>query len=673
MALNSYGGRPIRDGSSATMSSQPLSTSRRRITERVTRPAAGVAVLVAPLYLAWRLGWSHRGADLPVWAVLLAIETVVLARTVLEAIVLLGPRTRGRPVTGAAVAGAAVPTELVVVVGDEPLALVRMCIRSCRAVPGVARLRLVDVFGRDDVAAACARLGVERLAAVDAASSAAAFDRILLECEAQVIGLVPASNLVLPGILARVVPAIAAPGVGVVTVAAPASSVAGLVGSGGYPLAVDDSARLARGFEAHGAALPLHGPTFFRTTFVHALGGFIAATGRPALATAIALGERGIRTAVVDASVARRATPWSEDHALRERARLVGSRVATARHRSVGWFPAGRSGWPAVPHLLAALEVWSAAARAAALAVLLVVPLTGWVPLTMGDRGFAVAAVFWTAVGSAGRGAFAPDEPVGARLRRGFRTLWVDLRALAGRSTSPRPGAAIRAQLGVVVVMLACALVAGVSPFVGPAAGRLPEYAHGVLLLGALVVAWLARDGLFAVEDRQRRALPRAAVRTVQAVRAAGGPEVTHLSPLGVDVADRAGVTQVGEVLQVALRLPVGSERLWERVLDAVVVRVSAEGIAYARFTFEDTRCPDGRDDTALDELSYFCAVTVPLMVEAGVQPAPVAGVRRTGLRRDPASLRAPLGGAALDERRAGDGPLERLGFYTGVSAVGSS
>jgi hypothetical protein len=655
------------------MSSEHPSTSRRRITEQVTRPAAGVAVLVAPLYLAWRLGWSHRGADPPVWAVLLAIETVVLARTVLEAIVLLGPRARGR-----LAAVPRVPAELVVVVGDEPLALVRMCIRSCRAVPGVVRVRLVDVFARDDVADTCARLGVERFAAVDATSSAAAFDRVLLECGSQVIGLVPASNLVLPGILDAVLPAISVPGVGVATVAAPASSVAGLVGSGGYPLAVDDSARLARGLEAHGVALPLHGPTFFRTTFLHALGGFVAATGRPALATAIALGERGIRTAVVDAPVARRATPWSEDHALRERARLVGSRVATARHRSVGWFPAGRRGWPAVAHLLAALEVWSAVARAAALAVLLVVPLTGWVPLTMGDRGFAVGAVFWTAVACAGRGAFAPDEPVGARLRRGFRTLWVDLRALAGRSTSPRPGAAIRGQLRVVVVMLVCALVAGVSPFVGPAAGRLPEYAHGVLLLGALVVAWLARDGLFAVEDRQRRAMPRAAVRTVQAVRAAGGPEVTHLSPLGVDIVDRAGApvvgeVAVGEVLQVALRLPVGSERLWERVLDAVVVRVSAEGIAYARFTFEDARCPDGRDEAAFDELSYFCAVTVPLMVDAGVRPAPVAGIRRTGLRRDPGSLRSPLRGAALDERREGDGPLERLGFYTAVTAVGSS
>jgi hypothetical protein len=648
------------------MSTEPVSTSRRRITERVTRPAAGAAVLVAPLYLAWRIGWSHRGADLPVWAVLLAVEAVVLARTVLEAIVLLGPRARGR-----VAAAPAVPVELVVVVGDEPLALVRMCIRSCRAVPGVARIRLVDVFGRDDVAEACTRLGVERFAAVDATSSAAAFGRILLECPSQVIGLVPASNLVLPGILTEVLPAIASPGVGVVTVAAPAASVAGLVGSGGYPLAVDDSARLARGLEARGVALPLHGPTFFRTTFVHALGGFIASTGRPAFATAVALGERGVRTAVVDAPVARRATPWSEDHALRERARLVGSRVATARRRSVGWFPTGLRGWPAVPHLLAALELWSAAARAAALVVLLVVPLTGWVPLTMGDRGFAVAAVFWTAVACVGRGAFAPDEPVGARLRRGFRTLWVDLRALAGRSTSPRPGAAIRGQLGVVVVMLGCALVAVVSPFVGPAAGRLPEYAHGVLLLGALVVAWLARDALFAVEDRQRRAMPRAAVRTTQAARAAGGPEVTHLSPLGVDVVDPNGAPAVGEVVQVALRLPVGSDHLWERVLEAVVVRVAPEGVAYARFTFDDDRCPGGQDDAALDELAYFCAVTVPLMVEAGVRPAPVAGVRRTGTRRDPRSVRSPLRGGALDERRQGDGPLDRLGFYTGVSTVG--
>jgi hypothetical protein len=627
----------------------PTTPWRRRAADPAARALAGIALVGALPYLVWRLGWSQRGVNPLMWAVLLVAELVILGRIALQALVVLqGSR---RPVPSER---PPVPAELVVLVREEPLVLVRMCIRSCRGVPGVHRLRVLDLYGREDVALACAALGVERLASIDRATSASAFDRILLEAGTEVIGVVPASTVVLPGLLLKGVPLLAEPGVGVVTVAAPARSVPGLVGSAGYPLDVDGSLAVARGLDGRGVALPLQGPALFRTSAVRKIGGFAAASGRPVLATAVALRSAGFHTAVVDEALAIGATPWSEDHALRERARLVGSRVATARRPEVGWFPGGPRGWVAAPHWLAVLELWSPLVRVALLVLMVVVPTLGWAPLSLGDG--VVVLGYGAVVADAGRRLVSPEEPVGGRLRRGYRTLWVDLRALAGRTEAPPRGGAIQGQLGVAVALLGCCLVAGLAPLVGPTAGRLPEASHGLLLLGALVLAWLARDVLFAVEDRQRRAVPRTAVRAVGAARTAPGPVATHLSPHGVDVADAGGFAP-GEVLSVGLRLPFADGRCWERTVTAVVERPRGDG-GFARFDL---------DDVILDELAHYCAVAVPVLARAGVVPSPVTAVERTGALRAPSAAPPGVDRRAREERDPSDDPLHWLGFYLGT------
>ena len=563
----------------------------RRIATRVV-VVASLALL--PAYVAWRIGWTSRGAFAPLFLALVVAEAASIIRYLSQVLPALATEP-GEPVTVDAPNG-----DVVVVVGAEPLLVVRTSIQAALRVDGVREVVVLDTIGRSDLVRYCAAIGVRRTETADALPA-------LLE--ADLCAVVPASHFLHPDALALAGPSLADERVAAVTGEVRLDHQSELVGGSGYLLGADSDATRMRFFDRFDAAAPLYGPLIIDRASLLRNAPRVWDPHRILLDLGIAIQREGAIVRTSPAPLASRRLPSSEEAALRARARLSVARLAATRRSALAGLPVMQR----VNYRLADSELFASATTMVAVAIPAVCALTGFLPLTVGFAGAAlVAAPWWLLSGLARRLTDRSREPLGSHLRRVARTALVDLRVL-GHHTDPVPSAASVAsqQASTAMVLFVLCVASAMIPFTRFAMNPLPALGGALVLVAALVLLWLARDVYLAIEDRQHRSMARfeqtarsGALESVFATRS--------ISPLGFDAETELDL-DIGQRISTRLAILEADGSVIERTVLATVARLETNR-AHARVYVEFEP-----DEALFDQMLYFVSVTAPRLCEDGV------------------------------------------------------
>ncbi len=585
-----------------------------------TRPPFARAV--ATLYLVGAAGWmiwrvlaTSRGADPILFVALAVLELWAIGRLAASAAPWAferrparGDGAPGSPASSSPASSSPVRGDVVIVVGSEPVAQLRIAAWSCRFVTGSDRVIVVDALARPAVQEECERLGLPVVIAGGWDRIGAALDAVAESSTAPALVIVPVRCAVLPDLL---VASTALLGGAVNAVSVPTTVVAdpGLFGGAGYDLGLDADAPTATRCRSYGRLLD--GPLVVRTLALRHVG---AASGRrPWLATGRRVVAAGGLVAVATSVLAIERAPASESDALRRRWRAVRADRSDARSR-VPWgsrFDHGAFVARGALFALVPLSVWS-----------------GVVPLTVSARDLALVVVPWWCLTAVARRTLAPHRWGWlGQLRRDVRTLGVDAHARWGGAGEPRLGAFVRFQRTTALALVTLAVVTS-APLFGVGPTGLPDLARALAGVAALVMLGIARDTLWASTERQRRSLPR---ETWAQAQPSGPFRIQDVSPLGILV-DGPSSVQVSDVVDIELALPLPGRSAATVRHRAVVQRVKpGEGI-FLQFDL---------DDDLFDELLYFTAVTLPMMRRLGVWARPVVSIRERG-RQAPVPDLAP-------------------------------
>lgn len=587
----------------------------------LSRIVALVSLIGAAVYLGWRLFSTSSGANPVLFALLFAVDLTLVAIHMLQMLpfVALKRRASDEQVRHAP------PTDVVLIVGDEPLIQIRIALRAALELRGSEMISVLNTYGRPDVLKACKRLKVHHLSGSGTESVGRLASDLVARTRAEFCVVLPGALWVDPDLAILVRPSFSDPKVGMVSHPAVVTGNAGLVGGDGYRATSDADGSYASQLDGANAAPAMEGPAVFRREALRSLKGFATGSARFVLHTQLALSAAGWTSRYADVPGAYRPADWDEDQALRGRARLMAGRLSVTAQPDMGWRPKGAHRWAQSSHVLALLELWSVVARMVAYVMVPVVALTGRLPLTTSIVEAIVFAGGWfTLRGLARRLVLRVEQPAAADIRRGARLLATDLSVLKeqGSDEVSKPGKSSAAQAWATLALLVAAAIGAFSQALGKTLQQLPELAHATLICASVAMVWLARDSSWAVADRQHRVLPRARFNATER------GQVLEASPFGIDI---IGHFLPGAEMVVPTTLPLPAGRRWQANLLAVVARTGMyEGteVSYLQFDL---------DERALDELGYYCAVTAPTLERLGHVVRPFGFPQPTGkTRSDP-------------------------------------
>lgn len=588
-----------------------------------------VGVIVASLaacvtYLGWRVVATLDGAWLPLALVLLALDAWFAVRhvlAVLPALVLPVGGDVPRADTGDQ-SEAVVPVDIVVVVRDEPLSVLKVTLRSCLEVRGRSGVAAVNNADRPEVHQLCRRLGITVVDPTIAPQLGVEPGRT-----ARALILVPGSAWVSPDVAVMAAGAITSEDVGATRLSNTTHGLVWLVGTRGYEPPIFDDDRLAARLDSAGVGGIANGPVVFDKRALWSIGGVRWEACDPILASWQRVTAAGWRTRSLAAPGAYRMAPASENAALRQRGERFVDWGDALRHAAdvepAGRVSARRQFWERYVVLAAQVERFAVLGRLVALTLPAAALVTGRLPARFGPVSLVGFGGAWALLGMvARRRALGRRQAVAEPLRVGFRSIGADLAVLVDSRTLLRRHPTIQ---NIVMGALVAAAGASVWLTVGGRFERHGAFEKFVMLAALAVVPALVRDATVAY--RQQRLLPRVSYAS------RGRGDALELSPEGLGV---HGALPLGSTQRVDLALPLVGGRVVRRTVPGTV-------LAHRRTpTSTDSYVKLYADDDLAVELAYFCGVTAPTMRWYGIEPR---AVRPLDMPIDPAPGAAGFGG----------------------------
>lgn len=557
-------------------------------------------------YLVWRAAFTWSGANPVLFGALLAAEAFGVARLWLELGLMGAPRELVREPARTDPP----PTDLYVVVNDEPTSEVRAALVSARTVEGVETIVLVDRSDRVEVAELADRLDIHRIVGTDGDGDIGELlTAAMRSTNSELIVLVPADVVVLPDLVATTAAAFDDPEVGVVVGRIEATNAESPVDLPGYgEQALRDVLATPLLDDTH--SLPWwNGVSIVRREALEQIGGFVSGRLHVTLATGVRMSVGGWRMTDVPVVVGRRLAPWTDSRQLHRWSRDLHERVELARRDDISWSSTRLTPMMRRIYASAAIPALRGVQRIVLFAVLFATAAGAGLPLV------APAALFFTAwsvrmgIGIAAR--WHATRPVGfvPWITVDLRLMATDLavvgaalrrRPLASELMDSAPGHRVRVPMmnGLLVSLAIVIAVHGL---------QLVDAPTGDLAMIALLLctAWLFAAVIHArqsLQQRQRRKGFRAS--TDVAVTSSGAPmTVVGISPLGLDVVS-TNPLWVGAPHRLVIDLPRADGTT--KFLDAsTIVRHSTRDnnghVAFLRFA--------QMSDEETDRLIEFCAV----------------------------------------------------------------
>jgi hypothetical protein len=590
----------------------------------IVRLSALVSGLV---YLAWRAAFTWSGANPALFIALLAAEAFGVARLWLE----LGLTGTPRELIREPARTDPPPTDLYVVVNDEPTSEVRAALVSARTVEGVETIILIDRSDRVEVAELADRLEISRIVGTDSDGDVGELlTAAMRSTSAELIAVVPADVVVLPDLVATTAAAFDDPEVGVVVGRIEATNAENTIDLPGYgEQALRDVLATPLLDDAH--SLPWwSGVSLVRREALEQIGGFVPGRLHATLATGVRLHVGGWRMTDVPVVVGRRLAPWTDSRQLHRWSRDLHERLDLARRADISWSSTRITPMMRRIYASAAVPALRGVQRIVLFAVLFATAAGAGLPLVAPVSVFFVAwstrmalgvAARWFATRSVG---FVPWITVDLRLLATDLAVLGNVirrRPLADELIDAAPGLRMRGLMtNGLVATLALVIAVHGTGVVDPPMGDLATVS--LLLCAAWLLAALihARQTL---QHRQRRMGFRAS--TNAEVNSADSPmTVVGISPLGLDVVS-TNPLWVGAPHRLVIDLPRADGTT--KFLDAsTIVRHSKREhnghVAFLRFA--------QMSDEETDRLIEFCAVVDghhDLRVAADSEAATVDGL----------------------------------------------
>ncbi len=615
----------------------------------IVRLSAFVSGLV---YLAWRAAFTWSGANPVLFIALLAAEAFGVARLWLE----LGLTGSPRELIREPARTDPPPTDLYVVVNDEPASEVRAALVSARTVEGVETIVLVDRSDRVEVAELAERHDVPRIVGTEGDGDIGGLlTAAMRSTSSELIAIVPADVVVLPDLVATTAAAFDDPEVGVVVGRIETTNAESPVDLPGYgEKALRDVLATPLLDDTH--SLPWwNGLSIVRREALEQIGGFVPGRLHATLATGVRLHVGGWRMTDVPVVVGRRLAPWTDSRQLHRWSRDLHERLELARRKDISWSSTRITPMMRRIYASAAIPAFRGVQRIVLFAVLFAMAAGAGLPLVAPATVFFAAWSARMGLGIAAR--WHATRPVGfvPWITVDLRLMATDLvvvgsalrrHPLSSELIDSAPGLRARVPMmnGLLVSLAVLIAVHGLV-LVDPPMGDL------AMIALLLCTAWLfaavvhARQSL---QHRQRRKGFRAS--TDVAVTSAGAPmTVVGMSPLGLDVVSSSPLW-VGAPHRLVIDLPRADGTT--KFLDAsTIVRHSTREhdghVAFLRFA--------QMSDEETDRLIEFCAVVDghhDLRIPEGSNAATVEGLEIVAMdeaavesgNEDQAARRAAVG-----------------------------
>ncbi len=558
------------------------------------------------LYLLWRIGFTHNGANIVLFVLLLSVDVIVVTRHFLRI------RTRKQGGLSAATNDTTDPvgdglgmvpiSSVIFDVGQESLVEARVALRACLELRGATSITVIDRLGRSDIEELCRRFRVERRVPTQTIRESHIATEVMNGADTQLITVVPASVWAPADSIELGAAALDQPHFSAAGIPANCSGGGRHLGTAGYPLFPEID------FPVPGAT---PGVVVMRVDLIRKAGGFIPGNGDFLARTLDDLNEGWAESVSLGPGIANRPAPWDEDLALRRRVDEVG-RQQTAREA----------------HRL--IEAWAVVPRTFALVIPVIAALTGWLPLSTSITQGVIFGLPWFVLAAMSRAEMRRNRGSGdtgdsssehhwSDLRSGVRTITADFLGLArGSSLAIAPGHIAARHLYLMGALGVVAVIGCFAQLIGFHLTKLSDLATAAVILCSVTLLGLVRDSTWAQSERERRVLPRST--PTQSNETASG-----ISPYGADVSESF---PEGTELAIRLALPQPGRNDWERNITGVVHKAGEDGGdgCYVQFDL---------DTEVLDELLYFCSVTSPTLIRLS-QPVPsgVVSLRKTGRQR---------------------------------------
>lgn len=287
-----------------------------------------LALAFGVVYLVWRIGWSGRGVNLPLFAALVAAEVFGWLSLVSYSYLAwaVPPVSRPAPLTDVSV-------DVFVCTYDESVSVVESTLIGCRAIPEPHVTYLLDDGRRPEMAELAARLGARYVTRPDNSHAKAGnLNHALGLSEAEVILVLDADHVPMPHILAATTGYFADPDLALVQTP--------------HDFSNRDSVQhtklerheqslfycvIAPGKDRHGAMFWCGSATFLRRKALVDLGGVLTDTVAEDFHTTIALHARGWTTRYHQETLVQARAPHDLAGFLLQRARWARGNLAVFR------------------------------------------------------------------------------------------------------------------------------------------------------------------------------------------------------------------------------------------------------------------------------------------------------------------------------------------------------
>ena len=609
---------------------------------------AVAALLCGLVYLTWRIGWSGRGAYLPLYFPLLAAEIFGwLSLAFYTFLAWSVPRHVRRTAHSSA------PVDVFVCTYDEPIQIVEPTLIGCRAITAPHTTYLLDDGRRPEMAALAARLGAQYVTRPDNAHAKAGnINHALGVTDGELILMLDADHVPLPHILDATVGYFEDEEVALVQTP--------------HDFSNRDSVQhtkyqrheqslfysvIAPGKNRHNAMFWCGSATVVRRTALEGVGGVLTDTVAEDFHTTIAMHADGWKTHYDDEVLVQGRAPHDLAGFLLQRARWARGNLGVFRTRENPLTCRGLTVKQRVSYFASLFNYFSGLQRLTLLLVLIATLVSGKLPMHASIVMLLAVWLPWSVLAfvatlALGRGTLGPLDST----RYGLATMGIYLRGIAAlifRSAgsfkvTPKEGVddgglRVLRMLGLCTAVgtaLAIAWVLRVLTIAGVLAlPALPEGAVAIVVaLGVWELYCFARTLVPFVGHRQRRARFRTDV-TMRA-RIDG-------TTVRVDVVD---ITPEGAALNVARAVPIGARvTLLSRLPDAAGELHDVQLPIEVRST---SAAPDGSqqrwgcrfvdlDPETHERLVEFCDVVLPReRLAHGAQPVTTPPAEAAPLRR---------------------------------------
>lgn len=363
--------------------------------EALVRLVAVIALGWGAVYLAWRIGWTWRGANPVMYAVLLAAELTGWISLGLYAF-LAWRRAECRPVASERVRD----VDIVVCTYDEPVDVLRATLLGCASIEAPHRTWLLDDGRRAEMAELARSMGVEYLTRPDNSHAKAGnINHALGHLDGELVAVLDADHVPLPGFLDALVGHFEDPDVALVQAPHEFSNLDSVQHVEGE---VHEQSLFFRvicpGKERNGSTFWCGSGTVLRRAALQEIGGVQTATIAEDFHTTIVLHSAGWKTHYVDQTVLLGLAPHDLDSFLLQRSRWARGNLRVLLTRQNPLWARGLTLRQRVSYLGSLSHYFGGPQRLAMLAVLCATLLSGVLPLYGEPILFAVLWAPWVAL-----------------------------------------------------------------------------------------------------------------------------------------------------------------------------------------------------------------------------------------------------------------------------------